>query len=148
MSLCKSLKMVQLWVSLQNNRISGPCMNRRVTRIFLDEYVFFYGDYDLDIYIGTKHDYRSLDDVVHKVRDKCTGWIRYCHERESVVQKSLKDVIGECGNLTHKSLPKVFPRRESVWDTVQCEIYRDDGNFKMFACETERFYYVICFATS
>lgn len=134
--------MVHLWVSLENNKIRQPCLNRRVVRIFKDGATLFYGDYCLDIYVATKHDYDHLEAVVRKVSDRE-------HEREKVEHMRMKDIIGECGYITHTSLPKIFPSKdgESLWEHVQCEIYRNDGNFKLFAFETTRFYYVIRFVT-
>jgi hypothetical protein len=39
--------------------INSPCLNKRILRI--------YGDYNLDIYIGTKHDYSNIEEVISKV---------------------------------------------------------------------------------
>ena len=142
--------MVHLWVSLQNDRINRPCLNKRVTRIFLGRDSSFYGDYNLDIYIAGKEDYESLEAVVRKVTDTAGGWIKYCKQRKCVERAPMKDIIGECGYITHRSLPKLFPRKDgaSIWEHVQFDVYRCDGNFKMFAWDTPRFYYVVCFDTS
>jgi hypothetical protein len=142
--------MVHLWVSLQNNRIKQPCLNKRVERIFRDRYSFFYGDYNLNIYIAGKEDYESLEEVVKKVTNVAGGWVSGCKQRKCVEQGPMRDIIGECGHIIHRSLPKLFPRRDNaaIWDKVQFDVYRCDGNFKMFAWESARFYYVLCFDTS
>lgn len=144
--------MVHLWVSLQNERINHPCLNKRVTRIFRERGAdsFFYGDNSIDIYIGTKNDYDHLEAAVRKVNNIAGGWVAHCKEREKVERMQMRNIIGECGYITHKSLPKLFPRKDvpAIWEETQCEVYRSDGNFKMFAWETPRFYYVLCFDTS
>jgi hypothetical protein len=127
-------------------------MNSRVLRIFKNEEVYFYGDYDLDIYIGTKHDYRSLGDVAAAVIQAGRGWIRNLKEPErSLTDRSLTSILSECGYVPTCELSKFLPRKgvgEAGDRLVRCDVYRKDGNFAMFACETQRYYYVICFATS
>ena len=145
--------MVHAWVSLCNDRLSGACINPRVLRIFKNEDTRFYGDYDLDIYIGTKHDYTSLHRVVDTVvHEKGTGWIRNIRDVEHILEdRSLTSILSECGWVPTKELPKLLPRKgvaEAGLPLVNCWVYRNDGNFKVVACETGRYYYVICFATS
>ena len=62
------INMVHTWISLQNDSINSPCLNKRILRIFRNESVNFYGDYNLDIYIGTKHDYSNIEEVISKVK--------------------------------------------------------------------------------
>jgi hypothetical protein len=143
--------MVHTWVSLRNDRIGTPCDNRRVLRIFHGENAaHFYGDYDLDIFMGTKHDYKSLDAVIAKTTAKSGGWI-HCVSPEdgtdSTAYSSLFDIMNEFASASQSQKRKLFPWRETG-DLVRVRRMRDDGNFKMYACETQRFYYVLCFATS
>ena len=144
--------MVHLWVSLQNERINHPCLNKRVTRIFRERGgdSFFYGDNCIDIYIAAKDDYEHLEAVVRKVNSIAGGWVAYCRERQKVERMLMANTISECGYVTDRSLPKLFPRKDgaAIWEEVQCEVYRNDGNFKLFAWDTARFYYVLCFVTS
>jgi hypothetical protein len=143
--------MVHLWVSLQNERINKPCLNKRVTRIFSErDGSFFYGDNCIDIYIAAKCDYEHLEGVVRKVVSNASGWVRNCRERERVERMEMRHIVGECGHISHRSLRKLFPRKDgdAIWEETQCDVYRNDGNFKMFAWETARFYYVLCFDTS
>jgi hypothetical protein len=127
-------------------------MNPRVLRIFKNEEVYFYGDYELAIYLGIKHDYRNLEDVAKAVIQEGSGWIRKLTEPErSLTDRSLTSILGECGWVPTKELRKLLPRKgvaEASEVLLRCDVYRNDGNFMMFACETERYYYVICFATS
>lgn len=62
-----SINMVHTWISLQNDSINSPCLNKRILRIFRNESVNFYGDYNLDIYIGKE--------VISKVKLLSEGWI-------------------------------------------------------------------------
>ena len=52
-----------------------------------------------------------------------------------------------CGIIPDNEFKKMFPRRENYKVNKGIKL-RKDGNFIMYACETEKFYYVICFATS
>ena len=144
--------MVHTWVSLRNDRLGDTCLNKRVLRIFKNPDVRFYGDYELDIYIGTKHDYGSLEDVVAAVVRSGSGWIRNIREPErSLTDRSLTSILGECGWVPSTELAKLLPRKgvaEAGDGLVRCDVYRKDGNFTMIACETARYSYVICFATS
>ena len=141
--------MVHLWISLCNDKIETPCLNKRILRIFRNDDAFFYGDYEFDMYIGTKHDYSSLEDVVSKVITKCGGWIRYMKvEDGKPCEKShMSSYISQCGSMSDSAFRKMFPWKEN-YKVVKGVELRNDGNFKMFACETDRYYYVICFATS
>jgi hypothetical protein len=107
----------------------------------------FYGDYDLDVYIGTKSDYGGLQATAEAVIERSGGWVRRCILEKEVEYRSLAAVLSEFGSVSDAQLRKVFPRKEkgTVIRTLQ---YRKDGNFTMLACETERAYYVFCFATS
>jgi len=141
--------MVQLWISLRNDRIGYSCVNKRILRIFQNDNVHFYGDYDLDIYIGTRHDHSSLDNVIEKVIVRETGWIQNVKLDDSTVcEKShIQDIISEFGHVPIKEIRKMFPRKEDL-KIIRAVELRKDGNFFMFACETLCFYYVFCFATS
>ena len=146
---------MHLWISLINEKINKSCMNYRITRIFNSHQVNFYGDYDLDIFIGTKHDYHSLINLLDKVIITSSGWIRYIKSQNCELNfskdkfKNLSDILNDIGNVSSsdKLFHKIFPKKENgnIHDII---ITRYDGNFKMFACETDTFYYVICFATS
>jgi len=141
--------MVHTWLSLRNDKLTCPCLSARfMPRIFRGEdHAYFYGDYDLDIYIGTKHDYPSLDAVVAAVVRQGGGWIRNIKHKERTEMLYIANIINEFGHLPDKR--KLFPHKESAFDVrLPTDIYRHDGNFKMYACETPRFYYVFCFATS
>jgi hypothetical protein len=142
--------MVHLWVSLKNNRINRPCLNKRVTRIFLGDDSYFYGDYKLDIYIAGKEDYHNVDAVVRKVGAVAGGWVSDCRECERVELILMRDTMIECGDISPRSLPKLFPRKDgaSIREQILSNVYRCDGNFKMIAWDTPRFYYVVCFDTS
>ena len=139
--------MVHLFVSLQNDKVNHKCMNKRVLRIFKDEYTNFYGDYDFDMFVGTKNDYSCLEFVCEKVISIESGWIKQCKFEKEIIDSSIGLIVSEFCSLQDQTMKKVFPRKESfkVQKIIQ---YRNDGNFKMFGCETERFYYVFCFATS
>lgn len=138
-----------MWISLRNDKIGKPCLNKRILRIFRNEDTFFYGDYEFDMYIGTKHDYSSLDDVISKVIDKANGWIRYINLEDGVpCEKShMSSYISDCGCVSDSSFRKIFPQKEN-YNVLKGVVLRKDGNFTMYGCETERFYYVFCFATS
>jgi hypothetical protein len=141
--------MVHMWISLRNDRIGSTCQNKRILRIVKHPDVRFYGDYDLDIYLGTKNDYKSLEAVVSTVIDSGYGWIRNCRLERTVPNEktSLLQYISDCGFMPDKQCMRMFPRREDC-KIMKGITLRKDGNFIMYACETTRFYYVICFATS
>lgn len=110
----------------------------------------FYGDYDLDIYIAPKADYAAggLEAAIAKAAGTEDGWARRC----TVIEKerhysSLYSIVSEFGRISERGLRKMFPWREDGVVVRACQM-RYDGNFKMLACETGRFYYVFCFATS
>ena len=141
--------MVHTWISLCNNKIERPCENKRILRIFKNDDVCFYGDYELNIYLGTKHDYPNLETVVSKVISNSNGWVRYITPDNAKQTESsyLSNYISSCGWMPDNEFQKMWPRREDCRVVKGYEL-RKDGNFQMFACETSRFYYVICFATS
>ncbi len=141
--------MVQNWIHLKNNQITKSCQNKRILRIFKNSEVLFYGDYDLDIYIGTKHDYESLESVIYKVISKSDGWINNHNVTEAKLYDNvnLLHYINKCGDIPYKEFTKMFPRKED-YNVIKGLKLRDDGNFLIYGCETTRFYYVICFATS
>ena len=141
--------MVHTWISLRNDKINSPCQNKRILRIFRNESVRFYGDYNLDIYLGTKHDYTNLEQVISKVINISSGWIKKITLNDIKPNEltHLDSYMYDCGIIPDKELKKMFPRRENYKVTKGITL-RKDGNFIMYACETEKFYYVICFATS
>lgn len=147
--------MVQLWISLTNKKLKRKCINSKITRIFRNEQNYFYGDNELDIYIGTKNEYKSVEEVVDKVITIESGWIRNCGRiwgKEPIEEPliSLYRVINQFGNIDDNLLKKVFPRKEDyeVNEENRYLIYRNDGNFHMSAYQSSKFFYVFCFATS
>lgn len=125
---------------------------RHVRRIFRDTDTCFYGDYDLDIYLGTFNDYPTLEEAVAAVLRRGTGWIRHCSlegaAAGSRTYRTLGHVVDEFGRLSERNLRKMFPRRETG-DLVRTLVLRYDGNFKMIVVESQRhLYYIFCFATS
>ncbi len=140
--------MVHLWISLQNDRISAPCVNARVTRIFKDPDVLFYGDYCLAIFIGTRHDYPSLESAVEAATERGPRWTQRCGEVERTMTKYISHIIGEFGVVSERHMRKIFPRRQDLEELVDVSVYRYDGNFKMLACSTQRYHYVFAFDTS
>ena len=59
--------MVHTWVSLINDKMDQPCQNKRILRIFRNEDIRFYGDYNLDIYLSAKKDYANIEAAVSRV---------------------------------------------------------------------------------
>jgi hypothetical protein len=141
--------MVHTWIVLRNDRVTEKCLNSRVTRLFKNKKAFFYGDYDLDVYLGSKHDDGSLEATVQKVIDRGGGWLRNIkvEKRELGAYRRIDSIISEFGRVDDDQLHKFLPRKESG-ALKQSFVYRKDGNFIFIACETERFYYVFAFATS
>ncbi len=141
--------MVHSFIHLKNKIVYDKCLNYRISRIFKDEHTYFYGDCELDVFIGTKNDYSCVQDVVRKVKEKGSGWIRNCRLEDEIVGTygSLTNIINEFGNISESQMHKIFPKKETK-EVKSSFIYRKDGNFTIIACETERFYYVFCFATS
>ncbi len=142
--------MVQLWVSLINEKFSSrQCENKRILRIFRDGETMFYGDNELDIFITPKKDYVNLSSIVERIKGKCGGWVRNLKVSDGVVstESTLSRIVSNFGRVSESGLRKMFPRKESGVVT-QCIVYRKDGNFYAYGCETERFYYVFLFATS
>ena len=142
--------MVQLWISLVNEKFSSrPCENKRILRIFRNRENLFYGDNELDIYITPKKDYADLSSVFTRVANKDGGWIRNLKVADGVVSSecNLSQIVSNFGSISESGLRKMFPRKEKG-KVSQCIVYRKDGNFYAYGCETERFYYVFLFATS
>ena len=141
--------MVHTWISLRNDKINSPCQNKRILRIFRNESVRFYGDYNLDIYLGTKHDYTNLEQVISKVINISGGWIKNITLNDIKPNEltHLGSYMSYCGIIPDNEFKKMFPRREN-YKVNKGITLRKDGNFIMYACETDKFYYVICFATS
>jgi hypothetical protein len=139
--------MVHCWISLRNNKNDHKSLKPKIINIFKNSDSFFYGDYDLDIYIGTKNDYSSLESVVSKVIDNGNGWIRNRDKEYKYTYYSLEKIISFFGDIDSSSFRKLFPRKEkfSIKKTIEL---RKDGNFTTIASETNKFYYVFCFATS
>jgi hypothetical protein len=141
--------MVQTWISLRNDRIGAPCVNRRVTRIFLRDDVRFYGDYDLDIYLATRNEYPTLEAVVAAVIRRGGGWVSCCPmtpPKEDTVP-DVSHCLWEMGRVPETLNRKFFPRKE-LYDSCRQVDYRNDGNFILRAAESSRFFYVFCWATS
>jgi hypothetical protein len=141
--------MVHSWIHIKNDKLSDKCLNHRVCRLFRSKSASFYGDYDLDIYIGTKSDYKSLQNVVQKVITKGRGWIGNCSLEDEVHMSntSMSSILNEFGSINSYQMHKFVPPKDK-FVMKQVTHYRKDGNFKMIACETEHMYYVFCFATS
>ena len=66
---------------------------------------------------------------------------------EPIQLNHLDKYMYDCGIIPDNEFKKMFPRRENYKVNKGIKL-RKDGNFIMYACETEKFYYVICFATS
>lgn len=142
--------MVQLWISLVNEKFSTtPCENKRILRIFRNRENLFYGDNELDVFITPKKDYADLSSVVERAIMKSGGWVRNVKVANGVVSSecSLSQIVSKFGSISESGLRKMFPRKENG-KVMQCIVYRKDGNFYAYGCETERFYYVFLFATS
>ncbi len=99
------------------------------------------------IYIGTKNDYPDLESVGNKVISLSEGWISLCNTNPVPCNYTLFEIISFCGWIEFKSLKKLFPKKENH-NIIRSLQYRKDGNFIMISIETEKFYYVINFATS
>ena len=141
--------MVHTWISLCNDKINHPCQNKRILRIFNNKDIRFYGDYNLDIYLSAKNDYVSIEVVISKVINSQGGWIRSTKMSKTIpcVLGRLDQYMSDCGNIPDREFKKMFPRREDG-NVIKGLVVRKDGNFIIYGCETTRFYYVICFATS
>ena len=142
--------MVHRWISLVNEKFSSkPCENKRILRIFRNCESMFYGDNELDIFITPKKDYVNLSSVVERAKGKCGGWVRNVKVTDGVVstESSLSQIVSNFGSVSESGLRKMFPHKENGIVT-QTIVYRKDGNFYAYGCETERFYYVFLFATS
>jgi hypothetical protein len=151
--------MVTSWIRIENNQNVFNSLNKRVLRIFLDNETYFYGDYSLDIFLIPKnsifiHDPQidAIDETIKKFKQKYTGWFRNVNaeagiEMNNAEYNTLDKLIAKFGNVSSKSIKKMFPKRENRM-VVRSKVYRDDGNFQIYGSETEFFYYIMCFATS
>jgi hypothetical protein len=139
--------MVHTWISLRNNKIYKKSLNYKIVNIFKNSDSFFYGDYDLDIYIGVKQDYPNLESVTNKVINKSDGWIGNCDTIFNYKNYDIQQIISFFGIIDDKSFRKMFPRKEK-FNTIKTIELRNDGNFKFISSETDKFFYVFCFATS
>lgn len=142
--------MVHTWISLRNDKINTKSLNTRGPWILRDkEKAFFYGDYDLDVFLTAKQDYDSLPSVVQRVIDQQGGWI--CQVKAADARPSYETSLGQImsnfGWISDSALHRMFPRKETGV-IISALVCRKDGNFIFQACETEKFYIVFCFATS
>lgn len=152
--------MVHTWISVRNDKIVGgdaakSIGARHFRRALMVDGTSFYGDYDLDVYVGTHSDYDSLWAVAAKVIRGGGGWIRYTDMgvAESAFANakysSMENLLGEFGWVSTDACEKLLPRKEKGGEhIVRTHVFRRDGNFKLIAVETRRLYYVFCFATS
>jgi hypothetical protein len=139
--------MVHSWVHLRNNKIIYNCLNNKVKNIFINNGTYFYGDYDLDIYLGTKSDYNNLQSVVKKVFEYKLKQCFKIRDERIGDYTDIKYIINEFGNVESTKIKRFLPRKET-YKVIKSIIYRYDGNVKVIACETERYYYLFCFITS
>ena len=145
--------MVHTWIAASNDKLSERTTSigaRHFKRALATGDASFYGDYELDVYIGTRHDYDSLSVVTAKVIRDGGGWIRTCRlleHAENGEYSSLNCVLSEFGWLSDAAAKRFLPRREDG-RVLRTHVIRRDGNFNMIAVETARLYYVFCFATS
>ena len=125
--------------------------SRRVASVLADPESRFYGDYDFDMYIGTRNDYPNLEAVVAKVIRGGGGWVCGCRIEEgrdgTNQYTNLGTILAEFCWLSHKGQQRLLPRKETGM-LSRALVLRHDGNFKMIAVETPHLYYVFCFATS
>jgi hypothetical protein len=145
--------MLTSWIRLQNKKIYAYSQNKRILRIFLDGESYLYGDYELDIFLTPKPTLYTLDDISQKVISISGGWIKNIKIENGIEvdleinYNTLDKIIREFGFISEKSIKKMFPKKENR-KVLKAKIYRKDGNFIMISCETTRFIYVMCFATS
>ena len=141
--------MVHTWISLTNDKMDRPFQNKRILRIFHNEDTRFYGDYNLDIYLSAKNDYTNIEAAVTRVIASRGGWIGATKMSDTTpcAMGRLDQYMLDCGNIPDREFKKMFPRREDG-KVIKGLTVRKDGNFLIYGCETTRFYYVICFATS
>lgn len=142
--------MVHTWISLRNDKLNDASLNTRGPWILLNrEKAYFYGDYDLDIYLTAKKDYADLASVVQRIVATRGGWINGIKATDARPsgETSLGQIMSNFGWISDSALRRMLPRKEKgVLKNVV--VYRKDGNFSFYACETEKFYIVLCFATS
>lgn len=134
--------MVHTWISLENNRLNHICQHTKVLKIFKNQNNYFYGDYNLDIFLSSKKEYKQdLETFVLKL---VPNGERQEYQRE---YKNLYEVIENFGWISTSDIKKMFPRKENmtVYKTITiC----NNGNYMTLACETERFYYMFYLVTS
>ena len=68
--------MVHTWISLNNNQINKKCLNYKIINIFKNSESFFGGDYTLDIFVGVKQDYKTIEDIINNTIIKSNNWIQ------------------------------------------------------------------------
>jgi hypothetical protein len=142
--------MVHTWISLRNDKPNDTSLNTRGPWILRDrEKAYFYGDYDLDIYLTAKKDYADLASVVRRVVSMRGGWICGINATDAHTsgETSLGQIMSNFGWISDSALRRLFPRKETGV-IKNALVYKKDGNFYFYACETEKFYIVLCFATS
>ena len=142
---------MQLWLSLRTDKIyKNGLINKQIVDI-LNKDITFYGDYDIDIYLADKKIYTTIDYVIKKVINNSNGWIKNCSEIGNIIPiNNLKDIMNLFGIINNNSITKLFPHREKQtgYQIIKTVEFKNNGNFKLIACETNIFFYVFCFATS
>jgi hypothetical protein len=142
--------MVHAWISLRNDKLKDKCHNTRAPWILRDkEKAFFYGDYDLDVFLTAKKDYKDLASAATRVIEQKGGWIRQIKGTDArpSYESSVAQIMSNFGRISDSALRRMFPRKETGV-IINALVYMKDGNFIFQACETEKFYIVFCFATS
>ena len=121
--------MVHTWVSLTNDKIDRLCQNKRILRIFRNEDVRFYGDYNLDIYLSAKNDYANIEAAVSRVIDSRGGWIQRTKMSDAspCEMGRLDQYMSDCGYIPDREFKKMFPHREDC-EVIKGIVLRKDGN--------------------
>ena len=135
--------MVHLWISIVNDKLNHICDHKKILKIFNEETTYFYGDYNLDIFMLSKNEWKNADlnKVVERVLDEDINTLK----DESYT--TLGEIVQKFGQISEKNLKRMFPKKENM-NVNKSFTIRNDGNFYTIACETERFYYVFCFVSS
>jgi hypothetical protein len=147
--------MVHTWIHVVNDRDPTGIGARHFQKALRNDRMSFYGDYSLSVYIGTRNDYDSLWGVAAKVIHNGDGWVR-CNKMEEaaaeyagIEYRALEDVLSTFANLSDSACKRLLPRKERDGGHIlRTTVFRRDGNFYLIAVETQRLYYVFCFATS
>ena len=142
---------MQLLLSLRTDKIYKNGLNNNKIINILNKDITFYGDYDIDIYLADKNIYTTIDYVISKVIDNSDGWIKYCCKSGTNISiNNLKDIMNLFSIINDNSITKLFPHREkrTKYKVINTIELKNNGNFKLIACETNIFYYIFCFATS